>query len=148
MAFAIQAGENAAKATRKAADEKRAREDADFETDRANRNAADEKRQRQRGDAELERARAHLFTAQLARVDALWERDPILARDLLHDRNACPIDRRDLAWHIYNRVCNREIATFGGHTHVVHSVSLSGDGKTLASGDMDGTVKVWDVATG
>ena len=35
-----------------------------------------------------------------------------------------------------------------GHTDQVRSVAFSPDGKTLASGSWDGTVRFWDVATG
>jgi WD40 repeat protein len=34
------------------------------------------------------------------------------------------------------------------HTQRVTSVAFSPDGKTLASGSGDGTIKLWDVATG
>ena len=35
-----------------------------------------------------------------------------------------------------------------GHTNWVNSVAFSPDGKTLASGSSDATVKLWDIATG
>jgi WD40 repeat protein len=38
--------------------------------------------------------------------------------------------------------------TLNGHTRAVDSVAFSPDGKTLASGSYDGTIKLWDVATG
>jgi len=38
--------------------------------------------------------------------------------------------------------------TLKGHTDYVNSVSWSPDGKRLASGSDDGTVKIWDVASG
>src|SRR5436853_191312 len=38
--------------------------------------------------------------------------------------------------------------TLKGHTTMVSSVAYSPDGKTLASGSGDKTIKLWDVATG
>ncbi len=39
-------------------------------------------------------------------------------------------------------------AVFKGHTEFVTSVATTLDVKIVASGSMDGTVKIWDVATG
>ena len=41
-----------------------------------------------------------------------------------------------------------ELAVQTGHSDFVSSVAFSPDGKTLASGSFDSTVKLWDVATG
>ena len=38
--------------------------------------------------------------------------------------------------------------TLKAHTDRVNSMGYSPDGKTLASGCDDGTIKLWDVATG
>src|SRR5271157_1963878 len=40
------------------------------------------------------------------------------------------------------------LRTFTGHGEAVQSVAFSADGKSLASGSLDKTAKVWDVATG
>ncbi|MEH2346904.1 MAG: ribosome assembly protein 4, partial [Nostoc sp.] len=41
-----------------------------------------------------------------------------------------------------------EVNTLEGHSSSVYSVVFSPDGKTLASGSLDSTIKLWDVSTG
>ncbi len=40
------------------------------------------------------------------------------------------------------------LSTFVGHSDEVRAVAISPDGKTLASGGADNTIRLWDVATG
>ena len=42
----------------------------------------------------------------------------------------------------------KERGSLEGHTAVVSSVAITADGKTLASGSYDTTIKFWDTATG
>jgi WD40 repeat protein len=39
-------------------------------------------------------------------------------------------------------------ATFEGHTGAVRGLAISPDGKTIASGDNDNTIRIWDMASG
>ena len=48
-------------------------------------------------------------------------------------------------WHVETGEC---IKTFEGHNSCVFSVCFSSDGKKIASGSWDKTVRVWNVETG
>jgi len=42
---------------------------------------------------------------------------------------------------------NKVSKTFEGHTHYVNSVCFSPDGKYIAIGSSDNTIKLWDIKT-
>ncbi len=85
----------------------------------------------------------------------LWETgtwEPIVVVDgraaalsFSHDGTILAFDsRREVRlWDVASR---RMIATLYGHAMRVHSVAISHDGATLASGSWDGTIMLWDTA--
>ncbi|HEV3263103.1 MAG TPA: serine/threonine-protein kinase [Gemmataceae bacterium] len=60
----------------------------------------------------------------------------------------CKPELRRWEWHYLRRRCQADLLTLRGHQEVVWGVAFDRDGKRLASASLDGTVKVWDAATG
>lgn len=48
---------------------------------------------------------------------------------------------------LWDATSGKRLATLSGHTDTATSVTFSPDGKLLASGSSDGTIRLWDVAT-
>ncbi|MFO0846525.1 MAG: nuclear transport factor 2 family protein, partial [Gemmataceae bacterium] len=60
----------------------------------------------------------------------------------------CPLDLRGWEWHHLARLCHLDSVPCVGHQGDGWAVAWAPDGKALASGGMDGTVRFWDPATG
>jgi WD40 repeat protein len=84
-----------------------------------------------RARKELEHSRRSLFTAQLMHAAAVWEHDPVGARELLEDPDVCPPELRDFSWGLYYR-----LSDWGPRKLPVAAATMaySPDGKTLALG--------------
>jgi WD40 repeat protein/serine/threonine protein kinase len=57
-------------------------------------------------------------------------------------------ERRGWEWYYLSGLGSQSLFTLHRHTHFVESVSWSPDGRRLASGSHDHTIKLWDAATG
>ena len=74
-----------------------------------------------------------------------YARDPGGAQVAL-DR--CPERFRHWEWNYINRLCRPDLFMLCGHDDKVSDVAYSPDGRKIVSGSLDGTVRVWDAATG
>jgi hypothetical protein len=86
-------------------------------------------------------ARSNYFLAQ-----ARWKDNRIgEAIDLLQ---AVPQKHRNFEWYLACRQFDESQFCYWGHSRGVLSVSFSPDGTSIASSSKDGTIKIWDAATG
>ena len=77
--------------------------------------------------------------------------DPILSFDLFAEAGLIALSGSstdDATVRLWNLRQNREAGRLRGHTRTVYSVAFAPDGKHLATASHDGTVRLWDIATG
>jgi WD40 repeat protein/serine/threonine protein kinase len=100
----------------------------------------------------LTEARENLYVAQTDLVRNQYEATNIEhVRELLANcvpKNEAEKDLRGFEWHYWNHRTHLELLTFKGHTSPVAGVCFSPDSTRVASASLDGTIKVWDSASG
>ncbi len=105
-------------------------------------------------DAKAERASAHrhLYASRMALIQVAQQNDqPARIVQLL--RSVIPEteqqdDLRDFEWFYLWRKYHGEESRLRGHTGPVIAVAWSPDGKWIASGSTDRTIKIWNAITG
>jgi eukaryotic-like serine/threonine-protein kinase len=86
-------------------------------------------------------ARSNFFLA-----NARWkERRGDQARAILH---SIPQQHRHIEWDICNCMFEGSYATLFGHREGIRSVAVAPGGKLAASGDYEGKIRIWDLASG
>jgi WD40 repeat protein len=101
---------------------------------------------------EAEFANRRLYDARMNQVQRFWEDwNPQAFYEALDEQlpeNQRGIDRRGWEWYYWQRRTSTCHTPRLEHSRVFRSLALSPDGRRLASETPDGTIKVWDTATG
>ncbi len=133
---------NRAKAQAKRADD--TAKDATEAAKRADQAAKDAAAERDAKNRQLTRAEWLVYASQIAAAQREWEANNVALA--YHYLDACRRDFRGWEHDYLYTLFNMNQQTLKGHTLLVCSVAFSPDGKRLAGGSNDQTVKVWDAS--
>jgi WD40 repeat protein/serine/threonine protein kinase len=148
LAVLAQANENKANAHAAQAGQKE--QEAKKERDEAQRQRDEVRALNEKLQAKEAQLRNTLYAAHMNLAQQAWEAGGTeRVREFLEQQRpkAGETDLRAFEWYYLYRLCHGELLTLN-HGHGAFSVAYSPDGKRVASGSSNKTVKVWDAQTG
>ncbi len=101
-------------------------------------------------DAALKKANEQRYISDMRLIQKAWEDNQLVRVDELldaHVPNSHTNDLRGVEWCYWKRRSNSELMVLRGHTGWSTGVAFTNDGRFLASGSTDGSVRIWDLAT-
>ncbi|HEV3163433.1 MAG TPA: protein kinase [Isosphaeraceae bacterium] len=119
---------------------------AQTEAKHAKEQTAIAERERGRADKEARDLEDQLYLHRIMLAHDQWQSNQISRTEAL--LAACPPALRNWAWYYLMRQCHADLKTLRGHTGAVPASALSPDGKRMASGGVDGSIRLWDMQTG
>jgi WD40 repeat protein len=86
-----------------------------------------------------------LYLNKIRAAEALFQLNEIAETKSILE--SCGVSERGLEWRILNSMVDRSIATVNNHKKSVTAISISPDGKLVATGSADSTIMLFDFAT-
>jgi eukaryotic-like serine/threonine-protein kinase len=106
---------------------------------------AEERATREKLSDALAREQQYLYFERVGSANRLWSANQTERAEQLLD--LCPEHLRRWEWHYLNRLQQPNFVKLSDHTVNLTTVAMTNDGKRFATADIDGNIRLWDMAT-